>query len=110
MYHTIGSKYEATKDITGSELVKLIKDDIRTQLPKTYKVLAQKELYAGGWSIHFQIKNTGIDKYGSPEDREAAKTLEKKVHDIVESYNFDDGDTMSDYYHVRFYHHIRVEK
>lgn len=110
MYHTIGSKYEETKGIDGSELVKLIKADIKKQLRPEYKVLAQKQEYSGGWSIHFQIKNTGIDKYGSPEEREVAKKLEKKVSDIVQSYNFDDGDTMSDYFHVRFYSHIRIEK
>lgn len=110
MYDTEGSKYRETKDINGSELVTLIKKDIREQLPKEYKVLARKELYAGGWSIHFTIKNTGIDKYVADKETTAHKELHEQVRDIVQSYNFDDSDPMSDYYHVRFYSHIKIEK
>ncbi len=109
MYHTIGSKYEETKHIDDSELVKLIKADIKSQLPPEYKVLAQKKLYAGGWSIHFQIKNTGMWNAISG-DRYAVKELKRKVQDIVDTYNFNDSDTMSDYHHVRFYSYVRVEK
>ena len=113
-YHTEGSKFRATENIGGSELVKLIKQDLREQLPNEYKVLARKEVYAGGWSIHFTIKNTGIDKYiytglnseMSPE----YKKLHDQVYDIIKSYNFDDGDIMTDYAHVRFYSHIKIEK
>lgn len=114
MYHTIGAKYEETKDIHGSDLVLLIKKALREQLPKTYKVLARKETYAGGWSIHFTVKNTGIDYYkrtefGSYETQEH-KDLVAKVQKIVDQYNFDDSDIMTDYGHVRFYSHIKVEK
>lgn len=109
MYKIEGKKFRATENITGSELVKLIKQDLRDNLPKEYKVLAHKEEYAGGWSIHFTIKNTGTDKY-STAGADDAYLLEKKVKTIVEAYNFDDGDSMSDYYHVRFYAHIKIEK
>lgn len=105
-----GSKYQETKDIYGSELVKIIKNDIKSQLPKEYKVLAHKELYAGGWSIHFTIKNTGIEKYVDNEETVAHKELIEKVSNIVEEYNFDDSDIMSDYFSVKFYKHVKVEK
>lgn len=120
MERTEGSKYQATKDIYGSELVTMIKKDIREQLPKTYKVLARKELYAGGWSIHFTIKNTGINKYyipkskyGEPEPEQMSpeyKKLYEQVRRIVEAYNYDSSDMMSDYFSVKFYSHIKVEK
>lgn len=109
-YEFEGSKYQATKDIYGSELVKIIKQDLRDSLPKTYKVLARKEMYAGGWSIHFTIKNTGIEKYVDHEETTAHKELVDKVSDIVEQYNFDNSDIMSDYFSTKFYKHVKVEK
>lgn len=110
MYHTEGSKFRQTENIQGSDLVTLIKKELREKLPKAYKVLARKELYAGGWSIHFTIKNTGIDHYVGGYASNSYKELEKQVADIIEQYNFDDSDVMSDYGHVRFYKHIRIEK
>jgi hypothetical protein len=114
MYHTIGNKYEETKGLENSELVKLIKKDLRDQLPKEYKIYAQKEEYAGGWAIHIQLKNTGIDRYdrtsyGSYESS-PYRILAKKVQGIVDAYNFNDSDSREDYHHVRFYSHVRVEK
>lgn len=105
-----GGKYQATKDIYGSELVKIIKQDLKEQLPKTYKVLARKELYAGGWAIHFTIKKTGVERYVNHEESPEHKELSKKVADIIEAYNFDNSDIMSDYFSVKFYKHIRIEK
>ena len=105
-----GSKYQETKDIYGSPLVKMIKDDIKSQLPKEYKVLARKETYAGGWSIHFTIKNTGIEKYAGADYTEEWKALYAQVHEIIESYNYDSSDMMSDYFSVKFYSDIRIEK
>lgn len=105
-----GTKYLETKDIYGSELVKIIKADIKSQLPKAYKVLARKETYAGGWSIHFTIKNTGIERYNGADYSPEWKELEQKVDDIVEQYNFDNSDITSDYFSVKFYKHIRIEK
>lgn len=110
-YEFEGSKYQETKDIYGSELVKIIKADLKAQLPKEYKVLARKEVYAGGWSIHFTIKNTGISKYpyeGTDYTPEW-KALNETVSNIVEQYNFDDSDSTSDYFHVKFYKHIKIE-
>lgn len=104
-----GTKYLETKDIYGSELVKIIKADIKSQLPKAYKVLARKELYAGGWSIHFTIKNTGIHKYDDTDVTPEWKELYDKVYDIVEQYNFDNSDITSDYFSTKFYSHIMVE-
>lgn len=105
-----GDKYQATKDIYGSPLVKIIKDDLKAQLPKSYKVLARKEVYAGGWSIHFTIKNTGIDNYVDHKETVAHEELQTKVRDIVEAYNFDNSDITSDYFSTKFYSHIKVEK
>lgn len=104
-----GSKYQETKDIYGSELVKIIKKDLKEQLPKEYKVLAHKETYAGGWSIHFTIKNTGIKKYNGTDYSPEWKELHDKVEEIVEAYNFDNSDMMSDYFSVKFYKHIKIE-
>ena len=105
-----GSKYQETKDIYGSELVKIIKKDLKEQLPKEYKVLAHKETYAGGWSIHFTIKNTGIEKYAGADYTPDWKALNDKVSDIVEAYNFDNSDIMTDYFSTKFYKHVKVEK
>jgi hypothetical protein len=107
---TEGSKYQETKDIWGSELVKIIKQDLRDNLPKKYKVLASKEEYAGGWSIHVTIKKTGIEKYVNNKRAAEYNELEKKVSDIVEAYNYDNSDIMSDYFSTKFYSHIRIEK
>lgn len=105
-----GSKYQETKAIYGSELVKIIKKDLKEQLPKEYKVLAHKEMYAGGWSIHFTVKNTGVARYGDDEGRDKAMAIQKQVQEIVDQYNYDDSDSMTDYFSTKFYSHIKIEK
>lgn len=103
-----GSKYQETKDIWGSDLVKIIKADVKEAFPQ-YKVLCSKELYAGGWTIHTTLKGTGMEKYVAGKQTDEYKELHKNVEAIVDQYNYDDSDSMSDYYSVKFHSSVRIE-
>ena len=46
----------------------------------------------------------------STELTETAKKMLTEVVDLIESYNFDDSDIMTDYFHVNFYLHLSIGK
>lgn len=102
-YHTIGINYEETKDLDIKEIAKLVRRDIKQAYP-TFKTSVRIERYSMGQSLNVTIQNTDTIRRS-----EAANAIEKAIKNIVDAYNFDDSDSASDYFHVRFYSHIKVE-
>ena len=118
----VGSKYHATEGMDVAELAKLVRADIRTaikngELPRTardYSVTIQR--YSGGRSLNVTMKDadhlrvwtwTGYGwVYGLTDE---GKRIESVLTEIVQSYNYDDSDIMTDYFHVRFYSHVKID-
>lgn len=44
------------------------------------------------------------------EYKDDIKKLGRKVTSLLDDFNFDDSDTMTDYFHVKFYTHVNTEK
>jgi hypothetical protein len=128
-----GSRLAATKNMSRAEIAKLYRQDIkdaikRGDLPKGLKVSVRTSEYAGGGSINTGVTevpagfkllseqrlytdltekgyNSSPDPYHTPE----AAALLKKLDALLQSYNFDDSDSMTDYFHVRFYGDAKFE-
>lgn len=130
-----GPKYD--KDITTTEIAKRVRADIKAAvktgtLPKGIKVSVRTDYFSGGSSIDARITtfpgtvikpevigpNGKIDwnavelnRFGDEPGiytkpvREAVALIEA----ILSDYNFDGSDSMTDYFHVRFYSHVNVD-
>lgn len=125
---TTGNKYEETKDLDIKEIAKLVRKDIAQAkkegtLPKNLKVSVKIDRYSMGQSLNVTIKS-GLDcpllnKEWFEQEKNScgqlptverytteAKLVQSVLKNIVNSYNYDDCDTMSDYFDVRFYSSI----
>lgn len=91
-----GDKYESVKDLDIVEIAKLVRKDLREQLPALRRSV-RIERFAGGQAIDVTI-------YCSEEDSETAKAIATK---ILESYRRLSCDTL-DYYHPSYFYHVRV--
>jgi hypothetical protein len=121
-----GSKFEETKDLDVKDVAKLIRAEIKAikkagvYLPKALKVSVKISRYSGGQSLDIVIKGVpfkvlrqeflahvtnnpyaslqGVERY-TPQ----AKAVMATLTEIMESYNRDQSDTISDYFSVKFY-------
>lgn len=127
---TYGNKYAATSNLSTTEIAGLIRADIkaaqaRGALPKAMKVSVTRDYFSGGSSIDVNIKSFPgtIHTPGyvaqsklhfvhpclaAPRYEANVKAALETLEQIVNAYNFDGSDSMSDYFHVRFYKHIGV--
>ena len=126
-----GNKYNndlSTKDIAKAfraDVAKAKKDGI---LPKELKLSVRTSLYSGGSSINVTIKEVGFNPlntarvhaqaqdrnlYTFPIGHPAESRFTKQGGEIKETltsmlaaYNFDESDSMTDYFFVNFYGHV----
>lgn len=129
-----GSKYRATKDMDIAAIAKLVRAEIKAaikdgKLPAGMKTSVRIKRYSGGQSMDVDIKSFGPghlalnparvkwdaenpygDHHHAPQHRPAAAARAIKMIDaMLSAYNFDDSDSMTDYFHVRFYGHATVD-
>lgn len=122
-YKFQGTKYESGRDI--ADIAKLVRADIKEavkkkQLPKGIKTSVRISRFAGGQSLDVYIKHLGGERVINPAwvkhmdgggcTREApprytatATHARKLIEALVAAYNFDDSESMVDYFHVNFY-------
>lgn len=111
-----GSKYEVNKDLSTTEIAKLIRKEIKERFPNI-KVSVHTEYFANGSSIDVWVQDAGfnpINPKWNPRDystpmhinpiyTEQGKQLLKDLEAIVNQYNRDNSDTQIDYFDVSFY-------
>lgn len=117
-YQFEGSKYEQTKDLSHAELKKVILADLKAQLPATITCTIREPHYgsldvtvSGIPDIHNVecLRAEAVrDPNVYPGERIERYTPEcaallARIKSIVDAYNFDDSDSMTDYFHRRFY-------
>lgn len=121
--NNIGNKYEDTKNLDIKEIAKMIRKDIKKALPNL-KTSVKISRYSMGQSIDVEIKNADFnpineqyvrDMYSADgeylynNDTTASRfsvigeTTLNAVNQIVQAYNYDNSDSMTDYFDVRFY-------
>lgn len=114
--HTIGSRYHQTSDLDVAQVAKLVRSDIRDAIQAgtlpTMKVSVRISRFSGGTSIDvhlsgqdFPLTERRPDAWGMERDMLTAyaRLTIADVKAIVDAYNFDDSDSLTDYYRVRFY-------
>ena len=124
MYNNIkGSNYEATAGLSENDLIKLIRKELKAATDKKVSVRKQR----GGYTTSFYVTvGWGDDSYLNPEyvsmcnsggyipgvkrlAPEADATY-NKLNEIIQSYNYNNSDTMTDYFDVAFYAHLSIEE
>ena len=123
-YHTVGSKYQRNLDI------KDISKDIRSHLNKNFKGFkfsVRISRYSMGQSLDVSIKgfpkgfvlfseyNLNCMKNGIEPDfymsrkgkySDEATMLRDYIEKVISSYNYNDSDSMTDYFNVNFYSNV----
>ena len=89
--HTVGSRY--TKGLTNKEIAATVKKHLSERFP---------ECKFSATSSHHSI-NIDIKKSQFAKDSDELKTVKKYAEKYLASYNFDDSDSMTDYFFVNFY-------
>ena len=132
-----GAKYEPGLDV--AEIAKRIRVDITEAvkagaLPKGLKVSVRCRRFAGGRAVDIRVKELGLPIYSSehlaweianvPENRRfytatfprarwgwngAANEAMDTLKGILEAYNFDNSDSMTDYFHVNYYGDVSLD-
>lgn len=127
----IGSKFD--KSLTTKEIAARVRKEIKgavksSELPKA-KYSVRIDSYSMGSSINIAIKavpfavlnpkrvvlEAGDLSYlwrsYNVEARYTAEaaTILERVEQMLQSYNFDDSDSMTDYFHVNFYGHVKFD-
>jgi hypothetical protein len=131
----VGSKYNETSNLDISEIAKLVRTELKSEFPNA-KFAVTISRFSGGRSMDITIKEVGFNPFSTeyndflksneklsewnknafykwdaiPTYNEKFEELRKRVESIVNQYNFDDSDSMSDYSHVRFYSHVRMDE
>ena len=127
-----GTKYEATKDLTTTQVAALVRADIKAavaagELPKgAYGVRTRRSSMSSAIDIVFAYQ--GADLFNAENlawqaenphawignapanvrerySAEAQRTV-AKLNEILFAYNYDGSDIASDYFNVRFYSHV----
>jgi len=101
---TVGSKYEQVKNMDIKDIAKLVRADLKKVYPQ-YRFSVRIDRFAMGQRMDVVIKDSEFERSGrTPE----ARRLENEVLKIVDQYNYDDSDSMSDHFDVNFYTNVRV--
>ena len=118
--HTIGNNYDATKSLGIKDLAKLVRKDLKATFGKTWKFSVRIERYSMGQSMHVEIKSAPCSLYSkatSPRALECDQSVERTaaadlaietINAITASYNYNDSDSMTDYYSVRFASYAQI--
>jgi hypothetical protein len=134
-----GSKYKRGEYISTTEIAKLIRADIKlavkvakaaaapgsvavhdafAAMPAGLKFSVTSACYTFGSSIHIVVKDIPAewgyvkeDRYGQERDvpSPALDALGAELRAIMNAYNYDNSDHMTDYIDVQFYGHVSDE-
>ncbi|MFN3405858.1 MAG: hypothetical protein ACK40G_17315 [Cytophagaceae bacterium] len=128
-----GNKYKNTQDLDIKEIAKLVREELNILFEEEGKFSVTIDRYSGGQSLSVKITDLNFDpfselysKHLKANDRwdeyrnehnntypkiynERAEKLMSRIKKIVDQYNFDDSDSMIDYFHVNFYSSVRIE-
>jgi len=111
----IGNKYQEVKNLDIKEIAKLIRADLKQFKDCKFSVSIQR--YSGGRSVHIKLMNTtnlkrfvNIHYNSTDKDRlNFSKDFKERLESIVNQYNYDKSDPMTDYFNVNFYSHIDID-
>tara|TARA_R100000773_G_C4197633_1_gene101193 strand:- start:37 stop:447 length:411 start_codon:yes stop_codon:yes gene_type:complete len=102
--HTIGSKYNQVKNLPIKEIAKLVRQDLKKfkdckfSVTSTYNTINVKLSACNNLLKYFDVWEGYHQKDARYKD-----SFSKEVKSIMNQYNFDNSDIMSDYHHQNFF-------
>ncbi len=126
-YGTEWKKYKSVENLSRKDIAKLIRKDLKA-FWKDYKFSVVIDSFAGGGAINCEIKKAPSMCY-TLEYKEAIKKnnfegllnreyekytkfwndLVEKIKEIISQYNFNDSDSMIDYFSCNFYSNVSYD-
>ena len=105
---TVGSKYQEVKNLSVKEIAKLVRKDLKQFNDCKFSVTSDRN------SITVYLINSSLDKLTSNEDYKETgirfvvfeKDFGNKLKEILNQYNYNNSDIMTDYSDVKFYSYI----
>ena len=105
---TTGSKYQEVKNLSVKEIAKLVRKDLKQFNDCKFSVTSDRN------SITVYLINSSLDKLTSNEDYKETgirfvvfeKDFGNKLKEILNQYNYNNSDIMTDYSDVKFYSYI----
>lgn len=114
-YKFQGSKHENTKDLDITEIAKLVRKDLKQTFGKDFKFSVTIDRYSMGQSLNVEIKTSPRNYLNSirvlDECSDASRFIEEGfevlslVDKIINNYNYDNSDVMTDYFDNKFSYH-----
>jgi hypothetical protein len=116
-----GNKYESSKNLNTAQIAKCFRSDVKVaildgRLPEGLKLSVKIARFAGGSSIDVKVVNLPAGFKFCEETRQGhitpltpdGKLVMDLLKEMLDAYNYDGSDLMTDYFNVRFYSHIGV--
>ena len=105
---TTGSKYQEVKNLSVKEIAKLVRKDLKQFNDCKFSVTSDRN------SITVYLIDSSLDKLASNEDYNETgvrfvvfeKQFGNKLKEILDQYNYNNSDIMTDYSDVKFYSYI----
>jgi len=109
----IGNKYNQVKNLDVKDIAKLIRTDLKQFKDCKFSVSIDRYPRA----IHIKLINTNnlkrfVNVHYNSTDKDRlnfSKDFKEKLESIVNQYNYDKSDPMTDYFNVNFYSHIDID-
>ncbi len=122
-----GKNYDKTANLSINEISKMIKKELSIEYTD-WKFSVKLDKFSGGQSITVDIKDMPYNPYSEKVDyafkndehpnlsyndeyyNETYLKDESKINHILNQYNFDDSNSQIDYFHSRYYSHLRISE
>lgn len=108
---TTGSKYQQVKNLSVKEIAKLVRKDLKQFNDCKFSVTSDRN------SISVYLWNSSLNRLTINHDHEQTglkyivleKNFANKVNEILNQYNYNNSDIMTDYSDVKFYTHLSID-
>jgi hypothetical protein len=111
--HTVGSKYKEVKNLTVVEIAKLVRKDLKQFNDCKFSVNSNRN------TITIYLKDSPLNRLEIYDQSQELgwggkviaieKNFRNKVKEILNQYNFNNSEIMTDYFHVNFYSHFYLD-
>jgi hypothetical protein len=111
--HTVGNKYKEVKNLTVVEIAKLVRKDLKQFNDCKFSVTSDRN------TITVYLKDSPLNRLEIYDQSQELgwggkviaieKNFRNKVKEILDQYNFNNSEIMTDYFHVNFYSHFYLD-
>lgn len=111
--HTVGSKYKEVKNLTVVEIAKLVRKDLKQFNDCKFSVNSDRN------TITIYLKDSPLNRLEIYDQSQELgwggkviaieKNFRNQVKEILNQYNFNDSEILTDYFHVNFYGYFYLD-